>query len=121
GCPTLVHNVETLYDVYRVAKDEFEPDRLCTITGAVSKSGVYRVANDATVLDILRQTGNYPPAEDFFVQVGGGASGVVLNLEQASEAVLTGCGSIGVYAAETTPYAFLRELFNFYAKESCGK
>lgn len=121
GCPTLVHNVETLYDIYRVATETYEPDRLCTITGAVSQPGVYRVANEASVEEILRQTGNYPPGADFFVQVGGGASGEVLTREQASEAKLSGCGSIGVYAASTTSFAFLKTLFNFYAKESCGK
>lgn len=121
GCPTLVHNVETLYDIYRVAEGTFEADRLCTITGIGKKPGVYRVANDAKVLDILRLTGNYPESEDFFVQVGGGASGVVLTREQAADEELSGCGSIGVYSKSMTTFEFLKTLFDFYARESCGK
>lgn len=121
GCPTLVHNVETLFDIYRVASGSYEPDRLCTISGASAHPGVYRVATELTVQAILEQTGNWPLAEGSFVQVGGGASGVVLNLSQTAAAKLSGCGSITVYGPEVSTYHFLKQLFRFYAKESCGK
>lgn len=130
GCPTLVHNVETLYDVYRVATGEFDYTRLCTIAElpgvsgeatTLAQPGVYRVDKQASIQHILEQTGNWPLPAGAFLQVGGGASGVVINLEQAAAAKLSGCGSITVFAAGTTTYQFLRQLFVFYARESCGK
>lgn len=120
GSPVLLHNVETFYDIACVAANKFDQTRLSTISGAVSHPGVYRVANQAKVIEILKMTNNLPDF-DFFVQVGGGASGEVLNSTQAQTAILSGSGSIGVYQANLSPYAFLNQLFIFYAKESCGK
>lgn len=119
GCPTLLHNVETFYDVARVANGTFRPTRFSTILG-VKNSGVYEVTVDKKVAEIMRETDNYP-VFPFFVQVGGGASGEVITAEQAEERELIGCGSIEVYPVETTARQFLDKLFNFYAKESCGK
>ncbi len=119
GCPTLVHNVETFYDIARVADGKFKPTRLSTLLG-VRNSGVYEVLNTQKVASILRDTHNYPDFA-FFVQVGGGASGEVLTAEQAENHELIGCGSIEVFSLETKPQEFLSKLFSFYAKESCGK
>jgi len=119
GNPALVHNVETFYDVARVAAGTFQPTRFSTISG-VKKPGVYEVANTQKVAAILKATDNYP-ASPFFVQVGGGASGEVMTSEQAEERELIGCGSIEVYPLETKPYEFLSKLFSFYVRESCGK
>jgi len=119
GNPTLVHNVETFYDVARVAAGTFKPTRFSTLLG-VKNSGVYEVANTQKVAEILRETNNYPDFA-FFVQVGGGASGEVMTAEQAKERELIGCGSIEVFSLKTKPQEFLSKLFSFYAKESCGK
>lgn len=119
GCPVLLHNVETLYDVARVAEGSYQPTRLATILG-VAHEGVFEVANTDKVAAILRATDNYP-AQPFFALVGGGASGEVITPAQAEEATIWGCGSIEVYPLTTTPKAFLSKIFNFYAKESCGK
>lgn len=119
GNPALVQNVETFYDVARVAAGTFQPTRLATLSG-VKNSGVYEVANAQKVAEILRKTNNYP-AFPFFVQVGGGASGEVMTAKQAEERELIGCGAIEVFPLTTTPLAFLSKLFSFYARESCGK
>lgn len=119
GVPTLVHNVETLYDVARVSFGTYQPTRHSTILG-VAHEGVYAVPNDATVAEILRQTANYPDFP-FFVQVGGGASGEIIRAEQAETAQLQGCGSIEVYPASTSAYFLLEKLSRFYAAETCGK
>jgi NADH:ubiquinone oxidoreductase subunit F (NADH-binding) len=111
--------VETFYDIARVANDRYLPTRFSTILGA-QNAGVYQVGIEQKVADILRMTNNYPTF-DFFVQVGGGASGEVITAQQAEEVKLSGCGSIGIYAATTTSQQFLSQIFNFYAKESCGK
>ncbi len=121
GTPVLLHNVETLYDVACVAIGKFDQTRLATISGeGLAKPDVYRVRNDQGVIDILRQTGNYP-SFDFFVQVGGGAAGEVLTSKQAETATLSGSGSIKVFPKTTSPYTFLQKLFAFYDRESCGK
>jgi NADH-quinone oxidoreductase subunit F len=119
GVPTLVHNVETLYDVARVSLGIYQPTRHSTILG-VAHEGVYAVPNEASVAEILRQTANYPDFP-FFVQVGGGASGEIIRAEQAETAQLQGCGSIEVYPASTSAYFLLDKLSRFYAAETCGK
>lgn len=119
GCPTLLHNVETFYDVARLAMGTFQSTRFSTISG-VKNPGVYEVVASKKVTEILRETDNYP-AFPFFVQVGGGASGEVMTAEQAEERELIGCGAIEVYPLTTIPPEFLTKLFSFYAKESCGK
>ncbi len=118
GCPVLLHNVETLYDVARVAMDEFEKTRFSTMLG-VKNEGVYKVETDEKVAEALRKTNNYPDFE-FFVQVGGGASGEVFTSEQAETVDINNCGSIEIYKIETTSLQFLNKIFNFYEKESCG-
>lgn len=121
GRPTLIHNVETLYDIYRVSRGIFDYDRLCTITGDIPDPGVYRVKNQATIQEILETTHNWPLESGAFLQIGGRASGVVITQAQAATAKLSGCGSITVWSPRTTSYQFLRQLFIFYAQESCGK
>lgn len=118
-CPVLLHNVETFYDVARVASGEFEKTRFSTILG-VENEGVYKVGIEQKIADILRETNNYPDF-DFFVQVGGGASGKIITAKQAENVIVEGCGSIEIYRVETTAQQFLTKIFNFYEKESCGK
>lgn len=119
GVPTLIHNVETLFDIARVSMGSYQPTRYSTILG-VAQEGVRAVPNEATVAEILRQTDNYPNFP-FFVQVGGGASGEIIRADQAETAILRGCGSIEVYPASTRAYFLLDKLSRFYAAESCGK
>ena len=119
GNPVLVHNVETFYDVARVATGTFQATRFSTISG-VKNPGVYEVATTQKVAAILRATENYPDFP-FFAQIGGGASGEVITAEQAEERELIGCGSIEVFPLKTKVQEFLSKLFSFYVKESCGK
>lgn len=118
-CPVLLHNVETLYDIYRVANEEYKPTRFSTILG-VKHEGVYEVGINQSVAEVLKVTNNYPDF-DFFVQVGGAASGEVISSAQAEEKLIGGCGSIEVYQKNLASKDFLDRIFNFYAKESCGK
>jgi NADH:ubiquinone oxidoreductase subunit F (NADH-binding) len=120
GLPTLVQNVETLYDIALVNEGKFEGKRFCCIQGAVRNSGVYHVPNDWSANKVLTETDNLP-VFDYFVQVGGGASGVVFNQEQAETEKLCGAGSIEVYKADRSPSEVLKKWFDFFAKQSCGK
>jgi len=118
-CPVLLHNVETFYDIARVANDRYLPTRFSTILGT-QNAGVYQVEIEQKVAEILRETNNYPTFA-FFVQVGGGASGEVITASQAEDMKLSGAGSIEIYPSTTTAQQFLGKILNFYAEESCGK
>lgn len=119
GHPTLINNTETFYNVSLVGSNKFKNERLYTIGGAVKRRGVYSLSAELTVAEVLRQTNNYP-AFNFFVQVGGEASGEFLNSGQLDRPA-SGAGSIMIYdAAKTKPDKLLRYLFDFYFDQSCG-
>lgn len=120
GKPTLIHNVETLFNISRTAEDRFEPKRFYCLSGKISKPGVYHLPDSWTIGQILKETGNLP-SFPFFVQIGGGASGVVLNERQTRTEKMTGAGSLQVYPMSIKPIKMLRLWFKFYAHESCGK
>ncbi len=118
--PTLVHNVETLYDVCLVATNRFVGNRFYTICGEVENPGVYNLPAHYTVEQVLLRTNNYPKFK-FIAQIGGSASGPVITQKQANKQVAPGCGSIDVIRASTSSRKLLKRWFKFYAKESCGK
>ena len=120
GKPVLVSNVETYYDIARVVEGSFEPTRFVTVVGPIPQPGVYCLNRDITVNNALKKTNNFPPF-DFFVQVGGSASGEVITSDQADIHAVTGCGAIEVYGTDATPYDVLHRWFTFYKSESCGK
>lgn len=120
--PTLVHNVETLYDIADVFDDKFEGKRFCCIFGeGIEGQKVYHLDRDFTLEQILKETENWPEF-DFFVQVGGSASGPVFNSKQLSKQKMVGAGSIDIRKLrETTSLDLLKQWFRFYSQESCGK
>lgn len=120
GKPVLVNNVETFYDVARVVDGIFKPTRFVTIIGPVAHPGVYELDRDSSAVQALKKTSNLPDF-DFFVQVGGSASGEVITSKQAESYQLTGCGSVEVYGTDAKPYDVLMCWFEFYFKQSCGK
>jgi len=120
GCPTLINNVETFYNVSLVVNDEFRKNRFYTISGDCLNSGVYELPDDWTIEKILKETGNYPKF-NFFVQVGGDASGEVLNSKQLNKPA-DGVGSITVYDAKKyKPEEILKKWISFFVNESCGQ
>lgn len=118
--PTLIHNVETLFNVAKVSEGKFEPKRFYCIEGKARKPGVYFLPDNLSINEILKATKNLPKFE-YFVQIGGGASGLVINSRQADFQKMTGAGSIEIYPLKTEPIKLLRKWFKFYADESCGK
>lgn len=120
GKPTLVHNVETLFNVAQVHDGKFEPKRFYCLSGKLRRPGVYHLPDNFTIYQILEATKNLPRFE-FFVQIGGGASGLVLNQKQVKVQRMTGAGSLQVYKTSMEPRKLLLHWFKFYAKESCGK
>lgn len=120
GYPTLVNNVETFFNVSLLYANQYENKRFYTVTGDCLWDGVYCLPEDHTIEKVLKETSNYPKF-DFFVQIGGGASGVVLNSKQLKQPA-TGAGSITIYStAKHEPISLIRRWINFYRQESCGQ
>lgn len=120
GKPTLISNVETFHQIALVSTSHFEAKRFYTINGEVQRPGVYYLPEKWSVADILRLTGNWPSCK-FFVQVGGDASGEVLNPSQLNKPA-SGSASITIYPQfnNKTPDIIGRWL-KFFMDNSCGK
>jgi NADH:ubiquinone oxidoreductase subunit F (NADH-binding) len=120
GCPTLINNVETFLNVSLVAAGKFKQTRFYTVSGDCLWDGVYELPDNYAVMKVLKETNNYPKFP-FFVQVGGDASGEVLNEKQLRREV-SGAGSIKVYStAKYTPKKIIQSWLNFFIQESCGQ
>jgi NADH:ubiquinone oxidoreductase subunit F (NADH-binding) len=145
--PALVNNVETFANVPSiVAKgaDWFRqvgtPDTpgtlLCTVTGAVSRPGVYEVAAGTPLRDVLR-IAQPPPEPDAASELPNpemillGVSNAILTPDQldtpisheAFRALGTGLGSASfiVVDKESDPVAVAAGASRFLAVESCGQ
>ena len=120
GYPTLVNNVETFYAVAKISDATYEKKRFYSVSGDVEKSGVYELPEDWSVRKVLEETGNFP-GFDFFVQVGGGASGEIL-LSDELNCKIEGMATIIVFnAKETEPFALMKKWTDFFLKENCDK
>lgn len=120
GRPTLVHNIETYYDISLIEKDKFKDNRFYTINGDCLWTGVYELSGKLTIKQILEETHNYPKFE-FFVQIGGDACGPILNSSQLDQ-IAFGAGSITIYSTlKHSPVRLIRNWLNFYINESCGQ
>ncbi len=118
--PTLINNVETLYAVSQIAKNEYENNRFVSVEGAVKHKGVFEVPEKTSVKEILKQTNNLPDF-NFFAQVGGGASGTVFLSDQLNQPV-KGTGSIIVYNYKATnPLLLMKQWTKFFMKNNCDK
>lgn len=120
ACPTLVNNIETLYNVYLVSINKFSNQRFYSVNYGSKNKGVYCLPDNLTVEEVLRETKNYPKY-DFFVQVGGDASGEVLNQKQLQRKV-SGAGSITVYnLKDHQPEKLINYWLSFFVDNSCGQ
>ncbi|MCD4762175.1 hypothetical protein K8R32_04430 [bacterium] len=120
GKPTLVNNVETFYDVSLISENRYKEKRFITINGDCLWTGVFELSEKFTIEKILRLTKNYPKFE-FFVQVGGDASGEILNARQLKRMV-SGSASITVYSTQKhVPLDLMRKWAIFFNNESCGQ
>ncbi|MFH0740127.1 MAG: NADH-ubiquinone oxidoreductase-F iron-sulfur binding region domain-containing protein [bacterium] len=120
GKPTLINNVETFYWVSKIAKGEYDHNRFYCIAGDTPNPGVYELAENYSIEQILRETKNYP-SFPFFLQVGGGAVGEIL-LDSELDQPIKGLASIIIFNKEKTdPRALLKKWAEFLAQENCDQ
>ncbi|MFA5643984.1 MAG: NADH-ubiquinone oxidoreductase-F iron-sulfur binding region domain-containing protein [Patescibacteria group bacterium] len=120
GFPTLINNIETLYNVYLVSENKFKRERFYSINLERKNIGVYCLADNLSIREVLQKSGNYPKYK-FFVQIGGDASGEVLNEKQLGKKV-SGAGSITIYnLAKHKPIELIRYWLSFFVDHTCGQ
>jgi len=120
GCPTLVNNVETFYQIAKIFRGEYDNTRFYCISGDAPKKGVYVLPIDMSVGEILHVTKNVPRFE-YFVQQGGGAAGEILTQEDLDVPV-RGAGSIVIYnLKKTDTKKLIKKWVDFFYNYNCGK
>ncbi|PWB38709.1 MAG: hypothetical protein C3F02_02250 [Parcubacteria group bacterium] len=120
GCPTLINNIETFYFVSQIAKNKYQHSRFYTISGDVKKPGVYELPDSWSIQRILQHTGNLPKT-DYFLQIGGGASGEIL-LPSETKKKVGGSGAIVIFdRAKTDLYQLMKFWVTFFMRENCDK
>lgn len=120
GEPTLINNIETLYNVYLVSINKFSSKRFYSVNFGTKNKGIYHLSDNLSIESILKKTGDYPKY-DFFVQVGGDASGEVLNQKQLRRKV-SGAGSITIHKLSNhEPEKLINYWLSFFVSNSCGQ
>lgn len=119
-CPTLMNNVETFYCISKIAQGKYEKKRFYSVNGDVENPGVYELPEEMTIFEVLKKTGNYP-SFDFFVQVGGGASGEIMIMEELNRPI-SGAGSITVFnKKKTNVFTLMEKWAEFFHLGNCDK
>jgi NADH:ubiquinone oxidoreductase subunit F (NADH-binding) len=120
NCPTLMNNVETFYYIAKVAQGKYEKKRFYSVNGDVKNPGVYELPEEMTIFEVLKKTDNYP-VFDFFAQIGGGASGEIMIMEELNRPV-TGAGSITIFNKKKTDvFALMEKWAEFFHVGNCDK
>ncbi|MDR0572047.1 MAG: hypothetical protein LBG48_04320 [Rickettsiales bacterium] len=120
--PTLMQNVETFYDIALVLDGEYDFCRFsCVFGDGVEENFVVRHGVKTTIAGVFEKN-NIDPHFEYFVQIGGGGCGVVLDQSQLAENIMTGVGSIEIFDKSKNNFlTFLQRLGGFFQKEACGK
>ncbi|MGB9707649.1 MAG: NADH-ubiquinone oxidoreductase-F iron-sulfur binding region domain-containing protein [Microgenomates group bacterium] len=122
GSPTIVNNIETFYRIYEIINNKYQNKRFYTIAGDAKNPGVYDLPVNITIAEVLKLTDN-KITNDYFVQVGGGASGIFYTYDETdSQSANYGTGVILVYNKNKTNMTkIFQEKLAFLIKENCGK
>jgi NADH-quinone oxidoreductase subunit F len=138
GKPTVVNNVETLFNVLEVVSDTgtvyaqtgtegSTGTRLFCLSGHVERPGLYEVPFGTNLTDLLERAGARPPKA---VLLGGAAGSFLrpdqldlpLTFEDARAAGATlGSGVVIVYDESADLVAAVLRIAEFFRDESCGQ
>jgi NADH-quinone oxidoreductase subunit F len=138
GKPTVVNNVETLFNVLDVVSEtgtvyaqtgteDSTGTRLFCVSGHVARPGLYEVPFGTNLTDLLEQAGARPPKA---VLLGGAAGSFLrpdqldlpLTFEDARAAGATlGSGVVLVYDESADLVAAVLRIAEFFRDESCGQ
>lgn len=120
--PTMMQNVETFYDIANVLDNKYDFCRFSGIFGdGINKKFLAKHKIDDPIPKILKDN-NVNPDFDYYVQIGGSASGPVYNLNQLDDVIMCGAGSIEIFDKNKRGFLeFIKRLGDFYQKEACGK
>jgi formate dehydrogenase beta subunit len=130
GLPTLISNVETFAHVARIARGEWTPSRLWSVSGAVARPGCYEAPIDVTSRQLIDDYAGGAAEEIGAIVPGGAASGILppaaIDVPLTRESLAEwGCGpgSAGfqVFPASYPVQRLLAETMRFFAEESCQK
>jgi len=140
GKPTVINNVETLYNVLEILCDggpgfaeigggRSTGPKLFCVSGAVAVPGVYEVAFGATLREVLELAGGVV-GELRTILLGGAAGSFVLPDQLDTPLTLEGTREIGATLGSGVILAFdtaadltatLRRIAAFFRDESCGQ
>ena len=142
GLPTLVNNVESYAAVpaiiqhgavwYRSLSSQKTPGtKLYMLIGHVNRPGLFEAPFGLTLRQIIDEFGGGMRAgSKFHFALAGGAAGTIvpeklldipIDYASASQGVSLGAGAFLVCDQSVSVVAFLRNLLEFFAYESCGK
>jgi formate dehydrogenase len=130
GHHTLISNVETLAHVARIARGDWAPSRLWSVSGAVERPGCYDAPLDVTARQLIEGYGGGATDEIGAIVPGGAASGIMppdaLDVPLTREGLAEwGCGpgsaGLQVFPARYPVQRLLAETMRFFAEESCQK
>ncbi|HEV8596075.1 MAG TPA: NADH-ubiquinone oxidoreductase-F iron-sulfur binding region domain-containing protein, partial [Candidatus Dormibacteraeota bacterium] len=127
GKPTLVNNVETLFNVLDIVNGEFGDTRIFCVSGHVERPGVYEVPLGTPLRSVLEMAG----AGNIQAVLLGGAAGsfltpaqldVPLSFEGTRAIGATmGSGAVVVFDETADMKKVLLRIARFFRDESCGQ
>jgi len=130
GRPTLINNVETLAHVARIARGEWTPSRLWSVSGTVREPGCYEAPLDVTARQLIDDHAGGASQDIGALVPGGAASGILpptaldvpLTRDSLAEwGASPGSAALQVFPATYSPLKLLAETMRFFAEESCQK
>ena len=118
--PTLINNVETLYWASRIAGGVYQNNRFYVMGGEAKHQGVFKLNENLTLKQVLEKTGNTPEF-DFFLQVGGLASGKIVLSDELDQPI-NGLAAIFIFnKKQTDPIKLMKKWAAFFLKANCDK
>ncbi len=118
--PTLIHNVETWASIGQIRKGQYKQERVYHLRGEIKHPGLYKLAENLSAYQILKETDNLPKFR-FFAQIGGDACGIIV-LDKEMNRPACGSGSITLYPLKKDVIdKFLVNILKFHTEQSCGQ